>query len=144
MDLDEWIFHTKKRKQIVVRMNFHPWNRVLEIENHSTTLKKTTFGCFLPILNKAHGVRVGGKLSHHSMNQHVKVTVDGWNPWPAIYETLKTWDILRINWCRISSINSMFVKAPVVLFLRLSPRFCLWKTTWQYLLFDNEQPWRTL
>ena len=65
--------------------------------------KKNTFGSswrvFFPILNKAHGVRVGGKRSHHSMNQHVKVTVDGWNPWPAIYETIKKSDILRVNWC---------------------------------------------
>ena len=26
---------------------------------------------------------------------------------PIIYETLQTWDILHINWCRISSISSI-------------------------------------
>ena len=84
-------FTPKKGGQIVVRMNFSPMKLPREIENHSTTLKKTfgsSWRVFFPILNdlncpfflqynKARGVRVGGKLSHHSMNQHVKVTVDG-------------------------------------------------------------------
>ena len=42
-------------------------------------------------------------------------TVDGRNPAPGMYKTRKLWDILHINWCRISSINSTLVPRRVYL-----------------------------
>ena len=44
-------------------------------------------------------------------NNIISNTVDGRNPKqpPGMYKTCKDWDRLPINWCRISSINSIFL-----------------------------------
>ena len=48
-------------------------------------------------------------------------TVDGRNPAPpGMYKPCKQWDKVPINWCRISSINSMY---PLARYLNLLSNF---------------------
>ena len=115
----EHIFHTIREKC----GNFIIWKNLFEqfseVQNHSLTvvnsiLRQITMTHFLNLNQKIGVILLMEEILHH----------------PICMKPCKQWDKLRINWCRISSMNSN------ILFLR-SSLFWLYtfhfKRTWQWL-----------